>query len=298
MWFRAKAIEAPKENQATAPAGSPADDPMRRATVLAVAVVGLLFGIKTGWSAGTGGVGQVSWVVAMFVLPSMYTMPSLRRRINRHRRAVLTAQAALTWVPFALFGGSWNIGLGGLLAALTLLTVRSRVSWLVAGLLLGADIVMRVAVAGTSPWPGWPGVLSAGVLFVDDSLYLFTVVRLAQIVGEVEQARREARTLTVERERAHAAQVLHAAVGLRLADIAAQASAAGRVLDRDAEEARKRIAAAGATARETVARARAITGHQGAWPTPEKPASLAGGRGGECATGTDWAGRDVGGVLG
>lgn len=39
----------------------------------------------------------------------------------------------LTWVPFAVFGRSRNLGIGGLLAGLVLLIVRGPLAWLVAG---------------------------------------------------------------------------------------------------------------------------------------------------------------------
>ncbi len=62
-------------------------------------------------------------------------------------------QAVLTWMPFALFGGHWIVRLGAYLAGLVLLTLAGPVSWLLAGLLLAADIAVRPAMTG------WSGVL-------------------------------------------------------------------------------------------------------------------------------------------
>jgi two-component system sensor histidine kinase DesK len=109
---------------------------------------------------------------------------------------------------------------------------------------------------------------------VDDAVVFFGMVRLAQIVGEVEQARSQAADLAVGRERLQAAEALQAAVGQRLAGIAAQAAAARRALSRDAARAREQIAAAGITAREAVAEARAVVAGS---PRPEPTAAPAGG---------------------
>lgn len=50
----------------------------------------------------------------------------------------------LTWVPFAVFGGRRQVGIGGLLAGLVLLMVRNRLAWPLATLLLAAEVVIRV----------------------------------------------------------------------------------------------------------------------------------------------------------
>jgi len=115
------------------------------------------------------------------------------------------------------------------------------------------------------------------VAFVDDGLAFFGMVRLAQIVGRVEQARRQAADLAAARERLGASESLQAAVGARLADVASMAVAAQHDLARDAARARAQIAEAGATAREAVARARMVTADRLSPPGPEPPATPAGG---------------------
>ena len=120
-----------------------AGDAPRRATVLTVAVMCLLLVVKLSYGAAPVGAGEVPWVVALFVLPLLYVFPRPRQRLARYRWPVLAVQAALTWVPFAIFGGRWVFGLGGLLAGLVLLLVPGRVSWPAAGLLLAADVAVR-----------------------------------------------------------------------------------------------------------------------------------------------------------
>jgi signal transduction histidine kinase len=202
--------------------------------------------------AASGGVGQAPWAMAVFVLPFLYAVPSTRRWMDRCRWPVLSVQVVLTWVPFAIFGSRWPVGLGGLLAGMVLLMVRGRAAWLVAGFLAGADILVRATVTGLWPVTGWSTALTAFIVYLDNALYLFGVVRLAQIVDEVKQAHRQAAALTAARERLRAAQVLQATVGERLAAIAATAEAARQALARDVAEARTQIAAAGTAARETV----------------------------------------------
>jgi two-component system, NarL family, sensor histidine kinase DesK len=248
----------------------------RRASAFAAAVLCLLLVAKTAYAAWAGQAGEVPFVVALFVLPLLYAFPGSRRLLDRYRWPALVVQGVLTWVPFAVFGDRWVVGMGGLLAGLVLLTVRGRVSWLAAGLLLAADLAVRAAVTGLPPAPAvpaWSGALFAAVAFVDNGLLFFGMARLAQIVGQVEDARSQAAELAVVRERLQAAESLQAAVGQRLDGIAASAAAARRALARDPAGARAQIAAAGVTARDAVAQARAVTADQRlAGPEPPAPA--------------------------
>jgi two-component system, NarL family, sensor histidine kinase DesK len=238
-----------------------AGDPPRQATAITMATLVLFLALKVGWAAGTGGVDQLPWVVALFVLPLLYAFPPGRSLLTRHRWAVLAAQAALTFVPFAIFTSRWVVGIGGLLAGLVLLMLPGRVSWPVAGFLLATDVVVRAAVTGlpfASAWPG-AGALWAIITFVDDTLAFFGMVRLAQIVGDVGKARRHAADLAVARERLQAARSLQSALGERLAGISSMTTSAQRALARDAAQARAQITAAGVAAREAIARAREVT---------------------------------------
>src|SRR6266568_890234 len=110
-------------------------------------------------------------------------------------------------------------------AAADPLPVAGPVSWLLAGLLLAADVAVRAGVTGLEFTPAWSGVVWTIVAFADDGLWFFGMVRLAQVVAEVGQARRQSAELAVARERLQAARALQAAVGERLAGVAAMAAA-------------------------------------------------------------------------
>jgi two-component system, NarL family, sensor histidine kinase DesK len=232
----------------------------RRATGFALAVLCLLMAARTADVAGSGQLRQVPFTVALFVLPLLYAYPRTRRLLDRYRWPVLAVEAALTWVPFAIFGSTWQEGIGGVLAGLVLLMVPGPVSWLLAGGLLAAEVTGRAFGTGLPPGtPAWMGVLWVTAYYVDDALVFFGMVRLAQIVGEVEQARRQAAELAVSRERLQAAGSLQAGLGQRLAEVAARTATARRALSRDAAQAREQIAVAAIMAREAVAQARSVT---------------------------------------
>jgi signal transduction histidine kinase len=156
-----------------------------------------------------------------------------------------------------VFGSGWQVGIGGLLAGLVLLMVAAPLSWLLAGMLLAAELVVRAALTGWPAAPAWFGTIYVVIYYVDDAAAFFGLVRLVQIVGEVEQVRAAA-GLAVAAERLQVARELQAAIGKRLAGIAAMAAQARRELSRDAGHARAQIAAAGAAARDAIAQAREV----------------------------------------
>jgi len=253
-----------------------AGDARRREVALAVTVLCLLMATRLSDVLRSGAPGQVPFTVALFVLPLLCAFPGTRRWLARYRWPVLAVQAALTWVPFAVFGGSWQRGIDGLLAGLVLLLVAAPVSWLLAGALLAADMTLRATVTGL-PAPGWYGVIQVVTFYVDDALIFFGMVRLAEIVSEVEDARERAAGLAATRERLDVAGALKTGVGERLAGISASVAAARRVLAHDAARARAQVATAGAAAREAVAGARALAAGRCAGQEPG-PTTGPGGR--------------------
>jgi two-component system, NarL family, sensor histidine kinase DesK len=252
-----------------------AGDASRRASLLAAAFLCLLMVLKVAYAAATGPVTQLPFVVALFVLPLLCAFRGPRAVLAHYRWPVLAVQGVLTWAPFAIFGGSWLVGIGGLLAGMVLLMAAGPVSWLAAGALLIADVVVRITLVGLpSGGPAWYEIVWVILVFVDDALAFFGMVRLAQLVGQLQQARNQAGGLAVAAERLKAAQDLQSAVGQGLAAVAAMTAAARHALPQDPGGARAQMNAAGTAAREAAERARAVTaGRRG----PASPLPLTGG---------------------
>jgi two-component system sensor histidine kinase DesK len=233
-------------------------DANRSATAFSVAVFSLLVAARitdvwtSGWSA------EVPVTLALFIIPMLYAFPGSRLVLDRHRWMVIAVQGVATWVSFAVFGKDWQVGIGGLLAGLVLLTIRGRLAWVIAVLLLTAEVVLRAAVTGMPTAPSWVGAVVVITYYVNDAMIVFGAVRLSQIVAELKKARVQASQLAVARERLRAAESLDAAVGNRLASIASNASAAQESLRGDPAGARVQVSAAGAAARDAAGQARAI----------------------------------------
>jgi two-component system sensor histidine kinase DesK len=234
----------------------------------------LLLLVRTSSALIAGAGDQVPFTVALFVLPLLYAYPGTGRLLARYRWQILAVQGVLSWVPFAIFGGTWNVGVGGLLPGLVLLTVASPLSWLLAGGLLAAEVVVRATLTGLPVAPTWYAILYVVTYYIDDCLLFFGLVRLAQLVRELDHARDQAAGLAVAAERLQAAEALQVAIGRCLADVARMVAAARLALRDDLEVARGQVAAAGVTAREAVAQARAVTAGRRS-PPPESGAAPA-----------------------
>ncbi|HTW06112.1 MAG TPA: hypothetical protein VME46_01285, partial [Acidimicrobiales bacterium] len=238
----------------------------RRARVLAVTLLCLVFGSRaldllggiTFRNVTTSSYLQVLWTAALFLVPVLYAFPGPRLVLARHRWAVLLAQGVLTWAPFVVFGSTWQVGVGGLLAGLVLLSFSGWTSWLAAGSLLVADVTVRATLTGL-PWePAWSGALWAAIAFVDDGFAAFGIIWLTQLIDEMEEAQSQAARFAAAAERLRAAVALQAAVDGLLSTVASKVAAAGRCFARDRARAAAEIAAAGVTAREAVDRARRL----------------------------------------
>jgi two-component system, NarL family, sensor histidine kinase DesK len=245
------------------PAGQ-ASGSSSRVTALVAATLLLLFLARAADADEIAGLREVAFVAPTFIVPMLYAFSGTRLLVHRYRWWLLGAQAALTWVPIVLFGDLWVAGTEGLLAGLVLLTLAAPLSWLVAGGVLVADVVVRWVVTGLPAAeigfpPTWTALAWLVIGFVDDGLTFFGMVRLAEIAGEVRQARGRFAELAVAGERIESAARVRSAMGDRLDAVAGLAAAARQALATDPDRARARIAEAGVAARQAVAQARTIT---------------------------------------
>ena len=140
-------------------------------------------------------------------------------------------QAVLTYVPFAIFGSHWVGGVSGLLAGLVLLVLPRR-----------AGLVAYAALAGLelAAW-GWVGLpyeprLNAGiwvlVAFANQSLVLFGLTRLADLVDALDADRDALAAIEVSGQRLAATRHLRDAVQSRLRRVEADLDAALATADR------------------------------------------------------------------
>src|SRR5215471_2208244 len=242
-------------------AAVPGDPAVRRATRLVAVVLCLLAVAEAGYGASNSGAGEALIIVAMVVLPLLYVLPATRQRWLRHRYPLLAVQAALTCLPFALFGQGAVPGPSGWLAGLVLLTVPWPASWLVAAALAAADLAVRVGVVGL-PFAGTPAAPALGVwaviAFVLDALILFGLARLADLIAAVHAARDELAEAAVTAERLRAADSLRAAIGGRLAEAAGRSAAALQAIAGNPSPAREQIAETAVTARQALAEVREV----------------------------------------
>jgi two-component system, NarL family, sensor histidine kinase DesK len=171
---------------------------------------------------------------------------------------VVLAQGALTWAAFLVFGSTWQVGVGGVLAGIVLLFFSGPKSWLAAAALLVIDIFVRASLTGL-PWqPAWSGALWAVVAFVDDTVATVGIIWLTRMVDESEDTQRCAARRAAATERLQATLALQAGVDERLSEVASRVATAENVFVRDRQQAAAEIVVAGATSREAVASARHV----------------------------------------
>ena len=230
----------------------------RRATMLVAAVLGLLAISEAGYGSANGGPAEVPFVAALIVLPMLYVIPATRSWWLRHRYLLLAAQAALTYLPFAVFGGSWPAGPSGWLAGLVLLTLPSPASWLVFTALAVAEEALRAGL-GLPSVPAPSATLWILLAFAINALVLFGLARLADLIVQVHAARGKLAEAAVIAERIRAADNLRLAIGDRLSAAAGRAAAALQAIGRSPAEAREHIAETGAAARRAIAEVREVT---------------------------------------
>jgi two-component system sensor histidine kinase DesK len=236
-------------------------DARREARGARAVVVGFLGALLAGRAVDAVdhvGFAYLVFVVALFVLPIWFASGLARTLWTRLRWWLLGAQAVLTYVPFALFGNGWVGGISGLLAGLVLLTVSAPASWALFGVLIAVEETLWLAVVGPPYTPVVHAALWLLIAFANNGLALFGLTWVAELVRQVASTRDELAVAAITRQRLAGAERLRSMIGDRVRVVTARATSARTVLADDPEEARSQIVAAGVTAREMLAEARAI----------------------------------------
>ena len=235
--------------------------------VLACSMVGRAFDAMPHPNAA-----YVPFVLVLFVLPGWYASGRARGAWENHAGALLAVQAVLTYAPFAIFGHQWVAGVSGLLAGLVLLVLPRRPGLVAYAVLAGLELAAWA-------WVGLPYQphLNAGiwvlVAFTNQSLVLFGLTRLADLVDALDADRDALAAIEVSRQRLAATVHLRDAVQSRLRQVESDLDTALTTVEPDA--ARDLVRAAGRVAREAASDARrlALDGPEVAVPA-RRPASV------------------------
>lgn len=242
------------------------DDAGRVTRGTGTVVIGFLTALLAGRAMDAVNHGGEFWymlfVVALFVLPMWFASGLARDLWTRLRWWFLGAQAVLTYLPFAVFGNGWVGGISGLLGGLVLLTVTSPRSWVLFGLLLVVEEALWLGVVGLPYTPEVHAAVWLLIAFSDNALALFGLTWLAELVRQVHSTRDELAVAAITRQRLAVAERLRSMIGERIQIVSERSKAAQQALATDQEEARAQVVAAGVTAREMLAEARAIAADQ------------------------------------
>ncbi|MGI5161093.1 histidine kinase [Microbispora sp. CA-102843] len=135
------------------------------------------------------------------------------RSVNGRHMAALAVMAVLTYAPVPVFGPVW-LGVAGFLAGPVLLAFPWRAAWPVV-----AAILASVAGAGTLFGLPAPVLANSTVSALVTGLVVYALLRLAQIVKELQAARESLARSAIVEERLRAARDLHDLLGHSLAAI-------------------------------------------------------------------------------
>jgi two-component system sensor histidine kinase DesK len=194
------------------------------------------------------------FVALCFVLPFWYASGWARAPWRKGRWWLLLGQAAVTYLGFAVFQGSWVGGVSGLLGALVLLLVRPPWRWWLFGALALAEITLWLTVG----LPYRPSVNAAGwmlIVFGNVSLGVFGLTRLLELVERLESTQDALADAAVAAQRLAAATDVRRAIVHHLNEVRAQVRHA---LDGRSDATRTALRRAADAARTASASARRI----------------------------------------
>jgi two-component system sensor histidine kinase DesK len=254
-------VSAPgTQREILTPSGDPSevDLDVTRTRLVSLGFLGALLLARCADAAAHQTFGYLPFVAALFVLPFWYVSGVAAHAWIRWRWWLLAGQAALTYVPFVLFGNGWVAGMSGLLGGLVLLLVPAPRSWLLLGGLLAVEATLWVEVVGVPYRPAVNAGVWVVVAFADVALGLFGLSRLSQLVRDLGAAQEELAAAAVDQERLAAQEQLRRLIGDRIQQVAQHARAALRWLSTTPEDARGEIAAAGIIARQAAAESRRL----------------------------------------
>ncbi|WP_146214482.1 histidine kinase [Streptomyces sp. ICBB 8177] len=190
-------------------------------------------------------------LAANFALQLCHSFPRHVRLPDRSRYATLAAQALLAFVPVLVVGQDL-IGMIPLLAASALLVLPQRVAWPVFAAVFAGDLAVVLRVGDS-----W-NIVYLTVEFLLNSLIVFGLSRLTDLVETVHRSRAELTRLAVTTERLRFARDLHDLLGYSLSTITLKCELANRLVPRDTTRAQHELAEILHTSRQALADVRTV----------------------------------------
>ncbi|KAB8186800.1 two-component sensor histidine kinase [Microbispora catharanthi] len=202
----ARAPDSPADRRRRRPLPKLAHDASYAVSVTVLAAVLVGFSVKALLQLSGALVIPAAACLAVIVVMQL-------RSVNGRHMAALTVMAVLTYAPIPVFGPVW-LGAAGFLAGPVLLAFPWRVAWPMA-----AAIVASVAGAGMLFGLPAPVLANSTVSALVTGLVVYALLRLAQIVKELQAARESLARSAIVEERLRAARDLHDLLGHSLAAI-------------------------------------------------------------------------------
>lgn len=171
--------------------------------------------------------GYVPFVVLLSVLPIWYATGFRRDVWAHHPMPLLLAQAAATYVPFAMFGHDWVGGASGLLAGLVLLVVGGRRGAALFTGLVGVELGWWLIV-GPPYEPAFNSACWVLIATVNVGLGLVGLTRLADQIDHLTATRTALADSSILQLRLDAATQLHTQIGQRLRQLTTLSERAAR----------------------------------------------------------------------
>jgi two-component system, NarL family, sensor histidine kinase DesK len=165
-------------------------------------------------------------VAACFVLPVWFLSGRLPGPWVRMPWLLLAVQAAVTLVPFAVFGAHWVAGVDGLLGALVLLVLPVRVRWMVLPVAVAVEVAAWLIVG--PPGGYWTNFFWVPLAYLNTALGVFGIATARTLLERLESTGEVLADAAVDQQRLATAQRLRDSILRRLDDIRERAGRASR----------------------------------------------------------------------
>ncbi|MFF5784277.1 sensor histidine kinase [Streptomyces sp. NPDC012693] len=190
--------------------------------------------------------------LAVFVLQLTHCLPQTKRFRARYGLWTLGLQAVCTLVPVLVFGIAWG-GMAGFVAGSCLLVAPAPLS-------LALFALVVVTMTATAAWMHLSGLdmtyLTLATMMT--GLFVYSVTRLTELLGEAQAQRNALAEFAVARERLRFARDLHDLLGYSLSSITLKSELISRFIGSQDARAREELRDVLNISRQALADVRAV----------------------------------------